>query len=48
MLRRLIYLIESPLLLNSSSCQLGRSIQISQREQPTEMAAFWQQYGNDA
>lgn len=43
-LRRLIRLVDSPLLLNSSSRQLGRSIQIAQREQPTEMAAFWQQY----
>lgn len=43
-LRRLTRLVDSPLLLNSSRRQLGRSIQIAQPEQPTEMAAFWQQY----
>lgn len=47
-LRRLIQLVDSPLLLNSGSRQLGHCVQIEQSEQPTEMTAFWKPYGYGA
>lgn len=47
-LRRLIRIVDASLLLTSSSRQLGRSVQIEQSEQPTEMTLFWQPYGYGA
>lgn len=47
-LRRLIRIVDARLLLTSSSRQLGRSVQIEESEQPTEMTLFWQPYGYGA